>query len=788
MNKKQVEIMKYLLILITSTQLYSTCFSQNLINPGVEGTIGTSSYTFPISNQLPGWQNINGTDPNCMANTFGSGTPDVSGSPNLTPYSGLTFVTGIFGNFVYPNSSQFFDEGIMQTVNGFTPGATYSIHFHQSVILVDFTANVSGCWDNSGSWEVFTDNTSVGITAPTITSQPLNSSLIDWEGRVVTFTATSNSHVLKFLPRDDDNNQTMISTGGSNGCIQMAIDSIWIEPTTVNFELQIPNDTICENECIDLLPSAINNSGNVSLSWDQGLSFTPISANTVCPTSTTIYTVIGMDLSGNTDTVTVQVTVNPSPTPNLGSDFILCDDSLLDATIPTGSYTWQDNSTNSKFNVNQPGIYWVDVTVNGCTTRDSVIISIQPLTLNGGLDLIVCNGDNITLTGSGLGSNTNYTWSGMIQNNVPFIPNTTTNFIVSAITSNGCQVKDSVLVTVEQLPIINAGLDIFSCDSSIVLTAFGAGPNGTYLWSGNVINNFSFIQTTKIADYIVTGETVAGCSGTDTVSVTILDLPKLNFIVEKESECLPSNILLTNTSTFQAGAHCIWKLDNQTIHKGCESFSYAISNAGTYDVTLAVTTNEGCLVSQTYIDTIHFKESPVASFNPINAVVSNLNPEVNFVNTSLNSNSYSWIFGDLSENSSIINPNHTFRSDKFGTFTVTLIATSPIGCSDTTYGTVVVEQEVNYYIPNAFTPNGDSHNPTFKPIFTPSFNPKRYRLIIYNRWGEVVFETINSEVGWDGTYPNGSLVQDGVYTWIIKCRELRSDKKYPILGTVTVLK
>ena len=91
-------------------------------------------------------------------------------------------------------------------------------------------------------------------------------------------------------------------------------------------------------------------------------------------------------------------------------------------------------------------------------------------------------------------------------------------------------------------------------------------------------------------------------------------------------------------------------------------------------------------------------------------------------------------------------------------------------------------------MPNVFTPDGDQFNETFQPIFTSGYDPYDYHLMIFNRWGELLFESYNSKVGWDGTYGGGDLVEDGVYVWVIEFKENMSDKHYTVRGHVSVLK
>jgi len=302
-----------------------------------------------------------------------------------------------------------------------------------------------------------------------------------------------------------------------------------------------------------------------------------------------------------------------------------------------------------------------------------------------------------------------------------------------------------------------------------------------------VVNGISFSPTAGV--YTVIGTDVNGCVGTDDLTLTIEDLPIVSFDPISQP-CEPFMITLTNTSISTGNiSNCIWQINNGAVITGCGPISYTFANAGTYDVTLTTTSDNGCTASQTYVDIIHFEETPIASFNPTNSVISNLDTEVHFNNTSSNGDTYYWEFGDLSNSSSDVNPIHSFPSDESGTYTVMLVTTSSAGCVDTTYGTIQVEEELIYYVPNSFTPDDDSHNPTFKPIFTSGFDPLDYELLIFNRWGEIVFESHNAEFGWDGSYAgSGKIAQDGTYTWVITFKTTATDERKKILGHVNIIR
>jgi gliding motility-associated-like protein len=100
---------------------------------------------------------------------------------------------------------------------------------------------------------------------------------------------------------------------------------------------------------------------------------------------------------------------------------------------------------------------------------------------------------------------------------------------------------------------------------------------------------------------------------------------------------------------------------------------------------------------------------------------------------------------------------------------------------------VIVNEDLIFYVPNTFTPDGDEFNQEFHPVFTAGFDPFDFNMIIFNRWGEIVFESNNAAAGWDGTY-HGKLVQDGTYTWKIEYKLLLNDSRQTAIGHVTILK
>jgi gliding motility-associated-like protein len=118
-----------------------------------------------------------------------------------------------------------------------------------------------------------------------------------------------------------------------------------------------------------------------------------------------------------------------------------------------------------------------------------------------------------------------------------------------------------------------------------------------------------------------------------------------------------------------------------------------------------------------------------------------------------------------------------------------LIAYNEFGCSDTSFQMIQISEELAFYVPNSFTPDGNQFNNIWKPVFTEGLDPQDYQATIVNRWGEIIWESYDSSVGWDGTYGmNGIEVQDDVYIYNITFGYKDSAKKERINGHIVLIK
>jgi gliding motility-associated-like protein len=215
--------------------------------------------------------------------------------------------------------------------------------------------------------------------------------------------------------------------------------------------------------------------------------------------------------------------------------------------------------------------------------------------------------------------------------------------------------------------------------------------------------------------------------------------------------------------------------------------AYKYSKGGIYDISLTTITDKGCsdtLTKKKYIEVIGL---PKVAFTFSPDSVDIFNPEVTFTNYS-DAKHYKWVFGDGLPISVQQNPIHTFPTATGQHYTVTLTGYNTENGCESSYTQIIVSKEpLIYYIPNTFTPNGDEINNTFKPVFYSGLDVYQYHLSIYNRWGEVIFESFNSEYGWDGTY-NNTMAETSTYVWKLEFNEKTTGNRHNRTGHVNVIK
>ncbi|OFZ07272.1 MAG: hypothetical protein A3D92_01395 [Bacteroidetes bacterium RIFCSPHIGHO2_02_FULL_44_7] len=155
--------------------------------------------------------------------------------------------------------------------------------------------------------------------------------------------------------------------------------------------------------------------------------------------------------------------------------------------------------------------------------------------------------------------------------------------------------------------------------------------------------------------------------------------------------------------------------------------------------------------------------------------------------SSFNTVDWQWFSpGSNPTTSSYTNPTFQFPEGVVGTYPVTLVVTTEFGCTDTTILYVNVIEDILFYAPNAFTPDGDEVNQTWN-ISIAGIDVYDFELFVFNRWGEVVWESHDPSIGWDGTYM-GKIIQAGVYQWKAVVKSNYKDDRKVFTGSVSILK
>jgi len=235
---------------------------------------------------------------------------------------------------------------------------------------------------------------------------------------------------------------------------------------------------------------------------------------------------------------------------------------------------------------------------NTCTNTANYTAPSTPI-VNAGVDQSVCSGANVSLVGSGAST---YSWDNGVTNNVSFTPSATLTYTVTGTSLSGCTGTDQILVTVNSLPTVNAGLDQSVCaGSNVTLSASGAS---TYSWNNGVTNGVAFTPVST-ATYTVTGTSVAGCTNTDQVQVSVNPIPMVNAGTYTSVCSDAADISLAGTpsgGTFSgtgvAGSNFDPSAGTQTI-----TYSYTDGNGCSNSANATITVNTLPVVSAgTYLD------------------------------------------------------------------------------------------------------------------------------------------------------------------------------------------
>ena len=778
---------------LSSTQVNVLCFGNNTGSINLTVTGGTGPYTYAWSNNttsqdpsnlIAGVYTVTVTDANgCTATlsiTITQPATAVSISTtvqNILCLNGTGSVNSTSAGGVSPYTYSWSNQATTQNITNLQAG-------NYTVTVTDAngcTANAVGVVAITLSTVPVQINNSTGTnvltcTTPAISLQATGGVTYTWTGGQ---TPNAANNVIT-IP-----GSYTVNMIDPNGCAvsQSIVITQNITPPTSGITNSTGTTIIdCNASSINLLAT-----GGGTYQWNNGLGTN--AAQSISQAGS--FTVVVTAANGCLDSSTVVLTVAPVPLVT-GIDTTICSgQSVLITPVyyPTGGQViWTNGQTTPNLTVSPTSttMYSVLYTWNGCTATEDITVTVNPTPTLSVTSSSICFGDTTAIVAQANLANGVYNWISLNQTgpNLTVFPTQTTSY-TATYTLNGCTSAQATgTVTVNPLPIVSVA-DMTICQGQPgTLSAIVNPAGGNFAWSQGGTSATITETPSSTSVYNLT-YTANGCVGNAvSASIIVLPLPLASFSVNNTSGCVPVTVSLL-ADTIGQNATYAWTSTGAGSQIGANP-QMTFVNGGCYDVTLTATLN-GCSNSTTSASLICVQNYPVANFYTSPGSFSQNNQTLSFINTSIGASGYIWNFGDGSL-SNEENPNHYFQGIT-GDETITLLASTSMGCMDSISIEIPANLGEIYYIPNTFTPDGDKYNQVFKPVFTSGFSIDGFEMLIYNRWGELLFESHNPYAGWDGSYGlEGLDCPSGTYSYKVNIKLQDKEEMLIIMGHVNLLR
>ena len=686
--------------------------------------------------------------------------PVINGPAGICPGASAALTTGSFAAYVWSTGSN------TQTINTNVPG-TYAVT----------VTDANGCIDSvSYTLAAYTNPTPV-ITGTAAICQN-QSSLLD-AGSFTSYNWSTGAST-QTISVTQSGTYTVTVTN-SNGCSAAASFAVLVNPLPTPAITGI--NAFCSGDS-----SQLTVTGNYpSYLWSTGASSSAVTVN-----AGGNYVVTVTDANGCTASASQSITVWSLPSPVISGDNNICIGET--ATLSTGnysSYQWSTGSSSDSITTTTAGNYIVTVTdMNGCVNTSApfnVAVHQLPSAIVSGTTAI-CVGQStpvqIDITGTPpfrYGYTDGSTAFGPFTTSnstvtIPVAPTSATTYTLNLITDLYCNGNfgGSAAITVNPLPqpVITGPSAI--CENETAM--LNAGAFAAYQWSTG--ENTSFINANTNGNYACTVTSADGCVNSANFYLTVNPLPVVSFTNDSSLTCEVPRIHFTNTSVYPAGSVFSWNFGDAVSSEMNPVHQY--DSSGTYPVTLIITTPAGCVDSSTQNVDITIFPLPLAQFDVSPDFAPLYNSTIELKDNSENAVTWHWDFGD-GQKSDIPVSQYQYQSP--GKYTITLQITNIAGCESVTSREVFITP---FFIPNAFTPNGDGKNETFyDPGY--AFDVSSVTMRIWNRWGQMVFSSDNMSHVWDGKDASGNDAPQGVYYYTLKVVQ-NSGHENDYAGSVTLVR
>ncbi|MBN2683245.1 MAG: PKD domain-containing protein [Bacteroidales bacterium] len=469
---------------------------------------------------------------------------------------------------------------------------------------------------------------------------------------------------------------------------------------------------------------------------------------------------------------------------------------------PNYTYNWSDSLSSEDLSNLSAGIYSLTLTdSNGCTAGiGTEIIQPERIKVVCSEDQTICINESAVVSATATGGTNPYTyhWSNYFSAQTQVVsPSQSQSYSITVTDINGCTSNiETVNINVHDSLILKLYTqDNIICEGqpAVIHSFFDGGNGGPYILTENgevVVMPYIVYPTGTSTFTFQLNDMCTTPAVLDSIKIEVIKKPEISFNWDNPAGCEPHHVSFNGLSS-PNHVNYYWDFgDNLNNFSTKPSPSHLYANDGVYDVSLTVTdTVNGCKSTIYNNGIITVYPLPKAEFLPEPQIASILNPTIYFHNNSELNFENTWYFG-LIDSSNSLNPEYLFS--EVGNYNVTLFVKTEYGCVDSTTVWVKIKDEFTFYAPTAFTPNRNATNDIFT-VFGYGIDPGNFKMLIYNRWGELVFETDKYnpdnpyEYGWNGQIKSENIGTTGVYKWLVIYKDLNGIQ-HERTGNVTLIR
>ena len=596
-------------------------------------------------------------------------------------------------------------------------------------------------------------------------------------------------------------------TSPNNGCF----DSLIVTINSLGATLGKKDFTIniCGNDTVDLLGIVRSTVGSNG-SWNGPSLLTNDSLGTFNPifNASGVYEFVTTQSTCGTDTAAINVIAGAISNAGQDHQILLCSSdaivNLIDSVPGTPSLNgkWVSNtgvnSTNSTFLFDPSNIalgeYFTYVVGGiGCAISQSVLAVSVNTVPDAGLDNTItgCSPSTFNLFDSLLGSPQTFgEWYGpsnlanghLARFDAGISTDGTYKYVVKA---NGCP-SDSSLIMVNSAPLTATSISTTKtdfCKNDVPYTFasshFGSWKSSCFDCIDSLSGVFSSNASNSAVEQIIFTPN-GSCFESDTLEINISDTAALQELIFPKIGCSPLSVNFDIRSATNV-TDIVWDFGDG-FNSNISNVKHVYTQQGCHDISVSATNNAGCVTKLNFPDGVCIKPKPIADFSIDE--VNGLN-EFDFINNSSNYTNSAW---SINQVDSFFTENLFYQfPQKVAQHEVCLLVSTGSNCADTVCELIEVSDGQQIYVPTAFSPNEDGINDVFKPTFSDPDELDLFELSIFNRWGNVIYDSKKHFLWWDGSF-QGRYVQEGTYVWKLKYRSTYNAEILIKHGTVNVVR